>query len=155
MAEVVAAVCLLFPRGQKGKGYYGAIDTEQGEDALANEFEEWVKSRNSVPDEIQAKVQKVRDMVRKNSAYGELEGDIQVSRDENGNYNLSYTQVKKYGELQSATIGVGDIPARKETTHTTYVMDKKGRRINHRCPEECGFIIQVSITDHLLPVRNI
>lgn len=38
---------LVVPKGQKGHGYYGAIDTQQGEDALANEFEEWVKSRNT------------------------------------------------------------------------------------------------------------
>lgn len=84
----------------------------------------------NIPDVIKARVQKVKDMVNKSSAFGELEGDIKVSRDKDGNYNLSYTQVKNYGRLKSDTIGVGDIPERTETTHTTYVMDKNGRRIN-------------------------
>lgn len=122
---------LVVPKGQKGKGFYvGASDRDIAEQALANEFEEWVKSRNTVPDAIQAKVQKVRDMVNKSSAFGDLEGDIQVSIDENGNYNLSYTQVKNYDRLKSATIGVGDIPARKETTYTTYTFNSEGKRIS-------------------------
>lgn len=120
---------LVVPKGQKGHGYYGAIDTQQGEDALANEFEEWVKSRNTVPDAIQAKVAKVKEMTKK-SPYGELQGDIKVTKDENGNYNLSYKQVRNYDRLKSDTIGVDDIPARKETTYTTYVLDNKGRRIS-------------------------
>jgi hypothetical protein len=89
------------------------------------------KAANSgVPAEIQAKVQKVRTMVSKSSAFGKLEGDIKVSKDKDGNYNLSYTQIKTYGKLRSETIGVGDIPERQEITHTTYVMDSKGRRID-------------------------
>ena len=66
----------------------------------------------------------------KNSSYGELQGDIKVTKDKNGNYNLSYTQVKIYDTLKSSTIGVGDISARKETTYTTYVMNKDGKRID-------------------------
>ena len=121
---------LVVPKGQKGKGFYvGTSDRNIAEQALANEFEEWVKSRNTVPDAIQAKVSKVKEMTKK-SPFGELQGDIKVTKDENGNYNLSYTQVKNYDRLKSATIGVGDIPVRKETTHTTYVLDNKGRRIN-------------------------
>ena len=84
----------------------------------------------NIPDVIEARVQKVKDMVNKSSAYGELEGDIKVSRDKDGNYNLSYTQVRNYGRLKSDTIGVGDIQERKEITHTTRVMDSKGRTIN-------------------------
>lgn len=121
---------LVVPKGQKGKGFYvGASESDIAEQALANEFEKWIKSKNAVPAEIQAKVQKVRDTASKNNPFGELEGDIQVIKDEDGNYNLSYTQVKKYGKFKSATIGVGDIPARKETTHTTYVLNNKGMRI--------------------------
>lgn len=87
-------------------------------------------AKNGIPAEIQAKVEKVRTMVSKSSAFGTLEGDIKVSKDKDGNYNLSYTQVKSYGRLRSETIGVGDIPERQEITHTTYVMDSKGRKIN-------------------------
>ena len=83
----------------------------------------------NIPDVIKARVQKVKDMVTKSSAFGELEGDIKVSRDKDGNYNLSYTQVKNYGRLKSDTIGVGDIQKRKEITHTTYVLDSTGKRI--------------------------
>ena len=87
-------------------------------------------SGGRIPTEIQAKVQKVRDMVNKSSAFGDLVGDIKVSRDKDGNYNLTYTQVKNYGELRSATIGVGDISEREEITHTTHVLNSKGKRIN-------------------------
>jgi hypothetical protein len=38
--------------------------------------------------------------------------------------------VKSYDTLKSSTIGVGDIPARKETTYTTYVMNKDGKKID-------------------------
>lgn len=69
-------------------------------------------------------------MVSKNSPFGKLQGDIKASKDKDGNYNLSYTQIKTYGKLRSDTIGVGDIPERQEITHTTYVMDSKGRRID-------------------------
>lgn len=82
-----------------------------------------------IPAVIQSKVDKVRGMTKK-SSYGELQGDIKVTKDRDGNYNLSYTQVKTYDTLKSSTIGVGDIPARKETTYTTYVLDKNGKRIN-------------------------
>ena len=82
-----------------------------------------------IPAVIQSKVDKVREMTKK-SSYGELQGDIKVTKDKNGNYNLSYTQVRSYGTLKSSTIGVGDIPARKETTYTTYVMNKEGKKIN-------------------------
>jgi hypothetical protein len=83
----------------------------------------------NIPDAIKAKVQKVRDMAKR-SPYGDLEGDVKVSRDKDGNYNLSYTQVRNYGRIKSDTIGVGDIPARKEITRTTRVMDSMGRKIN-------------------------
>lgn len=83
----------------------------------------------SIPAVIQSKVDKVRQMTTK-SSYGELQGDIKVTKDKNGNYNLSYTQVKSYDTLKSSTIGVGDIPARKETTYTTYVVNKDGKRID-------------------------
>lgn len=83
----------------------------------------------SIPAVIQSKVDKVRQMTTK-SSYGELQGDIKVTKDKNGNYNLSYTQVKSYGTLKSSTIGVGDIPARKVTTYTTYVINKDGKRID-------------------------
>lgn len=82
-----------------------------------------------IPAAIQSKVDKVRQMTKK-SSFGELQGDIKVTKDKNGNYNLSYTQVKSYDTLKSSTIGVGDIPARKETTYTTYVMNKDGKRID-------------------------
>ena len=82
-----------------------------------------------IPAVIQSKVDKVRQMTKK-SSYGELQGDIKVTKDRNGNYNLSYTQVINYDTIKSNTIGVGDIPARKETTYTTYVLDKNGKRIN-------------------------
>lgn len=82
-----------------------------------------------IPDAIQAKVDKVKKMEEK-SQYGELQGDIKVTRDENGNYNLSYTQVRTYDRIESATIGVGDIPARKETTRTVYVLNGDGKRID-------------------------
>ncbi len=82
-----------------------------------------------IPAVIQSKVDKVRQMTKK-SSYGELQGDIKVTKDKNGNYNLSYTQVKSYDTLKSSTIGIGDIPARKETTYTTYVMNKDGKRID-------------------------
>lgn len=82
-----------------------------------------------IPAVIQSKVDKVRRMTIK-SSYGELQGDIKVTKDKNGNYNLSYTQVKSYDTLESSTIGVGDIPARKETTYTTYVVNKDGKRID-------------------------
>ena len=82
-----------------------------------------------IPDAIQAAVDKVKRMAEK-SQYGELQGDIKVTRDENGNYNLSYAQVKNYDRLESATIGVGDIPARRETTNTTYVLNGDGKRID-------------------------
>ena len=82
-----------------------------------------------IPAAIQSKVDRVRQMTTK-SSYGELQGDIKVTKDKNGNYNLSYTQVKSYDTLKSSTIGVDDIPARKETTYTTYVMNKDGKRID-------------------------
>lgn len=82
-----------------------------------------------IPAAIQSKVDKVRQMAKK-SSYGELQGDIKVTKDRNGNYNLSYTQVRSYGTLKSSTIGVGDIPARKEITYTTRVMNKEGKKIN-------------------------
>lgn len=87
-------------------------------------------AKSGIPAEIQAKVEKVRTMVNKSSAFGTLEGDIKVSKNKDGNYTLSYTQIKNVGKLRSETIGVGDIPARQEITHTTYVMDSKGRRID-------------------------
>ena len=92
----------------------------------------------NVPTIIQEKVAKVKEMVKK-SPYGELQGDIKVTKDENGNYNLSYTQVKSYDTLKSDTIGVGDIPARKETTYTTYVMDKNGKRIDTKRKTETEY----------------
>ena len=119
-------------KGMNGDGtlFYVAPDTlDKGEKALANEYEEWIKSQVALPPEIQAKVQRVKDIVSKGSVFGDLEGDIQVSIDNDGNYILSYSQVKNYGKLRSATIGVGDIPARKEVTHTTHVLHKSGRRI--------------------------
>lgn len=87
------------------------------------------RTGGGIPAVIQSKVDKVRQMT-KNSAYGELQGDIKVTKDKNGNYNLSYTQVKSYDTLKSSTIGVDDIPARKETTYTTYVMNEDGKRID-------------------------
>lgn len=83
----------------------------------------------SIPAVIQSKVDKIRRMTIK-SSYGELQGDIKVTKDKNGNYNLSYTQVKSYDTLKSSTIGVGDIPARKKTTYTTYVVNKDGKKID-------------------------
>ena len=84
---------------------------------------------NAIPTVIQEKVDKIQQMVKK-SQYGQLQGDIEVTKDRNGNYNVSYTQVKEYSTLKSATIGVSDIPARKETTHTTYILDSNGKRID-------------------------
>lgn len=84
---------------------------------------------NPIPAIIQAKVAKVKELTKK-SQFGELQGDIKVTKDDNGNYNLSYTQVKYYDKLKSDTTGVGDIPARKETTNTTYVLNSEGKRIN-------------------------
>lgn len=84
---------------------------------------------NAIPTVIQEKVDKIQQMVKK-SQYGQLQGDIEVTKNIDGNYNVSYTQVKEYGTLKSATIGVSDIPARKETTHTTYILDNNGKRID-------------------------
>lgn len=87
------------------------------------------EQNTQIPDTIKAKVDKVKEMAKK-SSYGELQGDIKVTKDENGNYNLSFTQVRTYGRIESATIGVGDIQARKETTHTVYVLNSDGKRID-------------------------
>lgn len=86
-------------------------------------------SGNSIPTAIQEKVSKIKEMTKK-SSYGDLQGNIKVTRDRNGNYNVSYTQVKNFDVLKSSTIGVGDIPARIETTYTTYVLNKEGKRID-------------------------
>lgn len=87
------------------------------------------RAGSAIPTVIQEKVEKIKQMTKK-SQYGNLQGNIEVTKDRNGNYNVSYTQVKEYDTLRSATIGVGDIPARKKTTHTTYVLDSNGKRID-------------------------
>lgn len=88
-----------------------------------------VLAYSAIPTVIQEKIDKIQQMVKK-SQYGQLQGNIEVTKGTSGNYNVSYTQVKEYGTLKSATIGVSDIPARKETTHTTYILDSNGKRID-------------------------
>ena len=52
---------LVVPKGQKGKGFYvGASDRDIAEQALANEFDEWIKKRSvykpSTSDEVSDKI---------------------------------------------------------------------------------------------------
>lgn len=88
------------------------------------------RSGATIPAAISKKVERIKELTKK-SQYGKLQGDIKVTKDKNGNYNLSYTQVLEYDRLKSAVMGVGDIPARRETTHTTYVFNSEGKRITN------------------------
>lgn len=87
---------LVVPKGQKGKGFYvGASDRDIAEQALANEFEEWIKRRSvfkpSASDEVSDKI---------GSAHTISVGKSSITlKDEQGKTKGLLRDIQRFGDM--------------------------------------------------------